>query len=199
MLKTIIGAGLIAFASGAAQAGPIHDAAAAGHVKTVMSLLKAGASPNELNAAGETPLIVAARADQREVADVLVQVGADVRLAGPDGTTALHAAALTDDGLLIYVLTGAQPDVNARNAEGATPLMLAAEAGKGLSVAALRLNKLADLEVVDNAGRTALTRAGLAGQKMIVNILIRYGALCQTVDPGWYAQCTERRKALGKD
>src|SRR5436853_3685161 len=79
-------------------------------------------------------------------------------------------------GMLIYSITGARPDVNARDAQGATPLMLAAEAGKGQSVAALRLNKLADLEITDNAGLTALTRAGLKGQKMIVNILIRYGA-----------------------
>jgi len=196
--NTAILASLLLLAARPVFAGPIHDAAETGDVATVMSLIKSGVSPNELNDAAETPLIVAARADQRDVANVLVQLGADPRIATPDGTTPLHAAALTDDGLLIYVLTGAQPDVNARNAEGATPLMLAAEAGKGASVAALRLNELADLEATDNAGRTALTRAGLNGQKLVVNMLIRYGALCQTIDPTWSAQCLERRKALGK-
>lgn len=196
-VKTIAAASLLLLTSGAAFAGPIHDAAASGDVATVMSLVKSGVSANELDPAGDTPLIVAARADQREVANVLIQLRADPSLASPDGTTPLHAAALTDDANLIYVLTGAGPDVNARDANGATPLMLAAEAGKGAAVAALRLNKLADLEIADNAGRTALTRAGLKGQKIVVTILLRYGAVCQTVDATWQATCEARRAELG--
>jgi ankyrin repeat protein len=194
--KSIIATSLLLVTSGTSIAGPIHDAASSGDVAAVMSLIKGGVSPNALNEAGETPLIVAARADQREVANVLIQLRADPRLAAPDGTTALHAAALTDDGNLIYVITGAQPDVNARNAQGATPLMLAAEAGKGQSVAALRLNKLADVEIADTAGRTALTRAGLKGQKIVVTMLLRYGAMCQTVDPVWHEACLERKSEL---
>jgi ankyrin repeat protein len=195
---TIMAASLSLLTPGVVLAAPIHDAAAAGDVAAVMSLIKGGVSPNALDEAGETPLIVASRTDRKEVANVLVQLGADARIASPNGTTPLHAAALTDDANLIYVLTGVRPDVNARDADGDTPLMLAAEAGKGQAVTALRLDNLADLEVTDNAGRTALTRAGLKGQKLVVNILIRYGAVCQTIDPVWLAQCTERRKALGK-
>src|SRR5262245_61448227 len=99
-------AALFLLTSGAACAGPIHDAAASGDVAAIVSLVKAGTSPNALNDAGETPLIVAARADQREVANVLIELRADPGIASPNGTTALHAAALTDDGNLIYVLTG---------------------------------------------------------------------------------------------
>ena len=195
--KTIIAASLLLLTPSLVVAAPIHDAAASGDVAAVMSLIKGGVSPNALNEAGETPLIVAARADQREVANVLIQLRADPRLAAPDGTTPLHAAALTDDANLIYVLTGAQPDVNARDAQGATPLMLAAEAGKGAAVAALRLDRLSDLEITDNSGRTALTRAGLKSQKMIVTILLRYGAACQTIDPAWHETCVARKTELG--
>jgi ankyrin repeat protein len=184
--------------TGAAQAGPIHDAAAADDVPTIMSLIKAGTSPDELNEAGETALIIATRLKHGTAVNVLLRLLADPNIAMADGRTAMHVAALNDDAYLLYVLADGRGDPNARDKDGATPMILAAKAGYGLALVKLE-QWGGDFEIADNAGRTPLTHAGRNGHDMVVNILLRKGAVCQTIDADWHAACEARRAELGLD
>jgi ankyrin repeat protein len=185
--------------AGAVDAAPIHDAAVTGDFNAMLEMIKSGVSPNLLNEAGETPLIIAARAVQPDVVNMLVHNGADPNLASPSGTTPLHAAATsaTPGAVnLISFLYEKLANLDAQDSEGATPLMLAADVGNGLVVVELT-GMEAELEVADNEGRTALTRAGLAGQKLVVNILLRRGGACQPDIADWTAACEARKTELG--
>ena len=182
--------------AGTAQAGPIHDAAVSGDVDGLVRLIKAGTNVNELNAAGETALMVAARESQRYTLQALLTYLADVNAKSPDGMTALHWAAYGNEAWFIETLDVAGADMDARNSEGETPLIFAAAAGKAAT--AVRLpNRRADLEAVDNIGRSALTRAGINGHEKVVTLLLRLGAMCQTIDAAWHDTCEARRAELG--
>lgn len=87
-------------------------------------------------------------------------------------------------------------DMNARDADGATVLILAADKGDGTVVSLLLFGLGIDIEVPDNAGMTALTRAGLKGHKVVVTLLLRLHAKCQTIDAAWSSACEARKAEL---
>ena len=194
-------------ATGAALAGPLHDAARAGDEIAIQKLLDAGADINERDESGATPLIAAALAsgedeEALETIDYLLQRRADHTLRDNRGMTVLHAAAFAGDAESVAYFVGSDGpgywpiDIDDHdNEQGATPLMVAAEQNRGNVVAYLVLGG-ADKEITDKEGRTALTRAAQSGHDGIVRILLRSGAKCQPADPDWLAACTALRTEL---
>lgn len=203
LLRTaVIGAAAAMLSAGAALAGPLHDAAVAGDGAAIDALLKAGADINELNQSGETPLLVAALAGKVKIVDKLMVLGADATIRNDRGMTALHAAAFFGEGEEVSLLIGDSPhaariDINDHdNKFGVTPLIVAAEENKGNIVAAL-IGYGADIEITERHGYTALTRASYHGHDEIITILLRAGAICQEIDPGWKVECEKRKTAMG--
>jgi hypothetical protein len=79
-------------------AAPIHDAAQAGDLAKITSLL--AANPALVNAKAPnsaTPLMYAVHSGKTEAAKLLVQKGADVNITNSDGETALFEAAAFDN------------------------------------------------------------------------------------------------------
>ncbi|HWB43896.1 MAG TPA: ankyrin repeat domain-containing protein [Hyphomicrobiaceae bacterium] len=187
--------------AGAAQAGPIHDAAAANDVAAIVSLIASGVPVDELNAAGETALIVAAKVAADDAVNVLVHNLADVNFTDPSGRRALHWLVLNEGSpqvvSSIRFLYEALADMNAHDADGATALILAADRGDGLLVSLLMSGVGTEVEATDKAGRTALTRAGLNGHKTVVTMLLRLRAVCQPDIAEWTAACEARKAELG--
>jgi hypothetical protein len=108
---------------GVARSGEIHDAAKAGDVEKVRTLLKG--NPDLVNAKdenGATPLHWAARYDNRPVAEVLLANKADVNARQKSGWTPLHVAVVKGYKAMVEVLLANKAEVNARDIDGKTPL-----------------------------------------------------------------------------
>jgi ankyrin repeat protein len=192
----------MALSAGGAAAGPLHDAASSGDEALVIRLLEGGADINEQNATGETALILAALGGHTKVVDELLMRNADATLRNDRGMTALHAAAFFGEPEEVSLLTGdakfsSRLDLDdAENKFGVTPLIVAAEENHANVVAHLATLG-ADLEKTERHGYTALTRAAYHGHDEVVTILLRLGAVCQEIDPGWHEECLKRKAALG--
>ncbi len=198
-------ASLLFLSSGAAIAGPLHDAARTGDPALIQVLFDAGADVNERDAAGQTPLMSAAHAANSRTLDRLLMLGADTTARDNDGLLALHWAAFGGDPASVAVVLGgikhhrgemATID-DAQNRFGVTPLILAAELNHPRLVASL-IFLGANLEVTDLHGHTALTGAADEGNEEIIDLLLRGGAACQDIDPIWFAECTERKSAIAR-
>lgn len=195
---------LLLMSTGAALAGPLHDAARAGDNSLVLKLIKSGVNIDEQDETGATPLFAAAQTGHEWVIDQLLMNKADMSIRDNNGMTALHAAAATGSAQVVsWLING--PDHNSlitididdnANTLGVTPLMVAADKGHGNVVAYLKVYG-ADVEKPDPDGYTALTRVGRRGNDEVIAILLRLGAKCQEVDPTWFEDCRKRRTALG--
>lgn len=205
--KTLTGCivSLLLLSSGAAIAGPLHDAARTGDATLIQVLFDAGADVNERDAAGQTPLMSAAHASNLRTMDRLLMLGADTTARDHDGLLALHWAAFAGDPNSVAMLLGGikyrSGDIagidDAQNRFGVTPLILAAEMNHPRLVAAL-IFLGADLEITDLHGQTALTGAADEGNEEIIHLLLRGGAACQDMDPNWFAECTARKSAMAR-
>jgi cytohesin len=179
---------------------PLHEAALAGDIERVRSLISKGADVNEKGPRGKTALHCASEKGHAEVARLLIGKGAYVNAIYRPVGTPLHYAAMTGDKKTIELLLSKGADINAKNRRGRTPLfeaMASSAAGrkeavelliaKGAEVPALHLAAyMADIEKVkkclqdsidvnaqENAGCTALHVAVNSGKKDIVEFLIR--------------------------
>jgi uncharacterized protein len=185
-----------------ALAGPLHDAASAGDRALLASLLRGGAAIDERDETGATPLIAAALAGNGKIIDQLLVAGADASIRDKSGLSVLHAAATGGDAEGVHLLLGEGPfaarvEINEReNERGITPLIAAVEANEGDIVAYL-VSLGADKEIVDKDGHTALTIAGKKAYDELVTILLTSGALCQEIDPAWFAECSKRKAEMG--
>ena len=122
---------------GATLSSALHEAAAHGHLKTVLLLLEHGADVSGKTTAGDTPLFLAicqgcvanlSRSGLVAVAKVLVVHGADVSATNNAGITPLHVTSSEDAGVaLLLFARGA--DVSATTLKGETPLHAAASSG----------------------------------------------------------------------
>ena len=205
LLRTaMIGAAAVMLSAGAAIAGPLHDAVRAGDTALILKLLDGGANVNEQDESGETPLIAAALTGSWVVLDLLIQNKADVSIRNDRGMTALHAAAMAGSAEAVAIFLGeggvgpmAGVDINDHdNKFGVTPLIVAAEEDHGNIVAYL-MTYGADIEITERHGYTALTRASYHGHDEVVTLLLRMGAVCQEIDPGWKVECEKRKAAMG--
>jgi ankyrin repeat protein len=155
----------------------VPDAAMAGDVAAVRSLLKSGADVNAAQGDGVTGLHWAARQGHEDLANTLIVGGANVRATTRFGAiTPLHLAAERGSGAIVGLLVKAGADVNARTGTGATPLMFAAASGDTAAVKAL-IDGGAELEAKEREReQTPLIFAAAANRVDVVKLLLASGA-----------------------
>jgi len=158
---------------------PLHVAVRRGRLIIARELLKNGADPNAENVGGETPLQVALAEGKTQLAGVLFEAGAmdDAQ----ELLFALARAGIDDrDSLGLLIERGA--DVDAKDESGLTPLLIAVADGRRLLTKRL-IDLGADVNIPDDAGRTPLLIATEKGNQPIVDLLERFGARSEPLNP----------------
>ena len=156
---------------GLADAGPLHEAAKAGDVAQIASLLDAGADINEKSSEG-TPLFLAVNAEHAEAAELLIERGADVNARSALGTP-LHAAATRGMTPIVALLLehGADPNVTWNSL---TPLHNAAKFGQ-VDVARVLLDSGADVNALTDLDEPPLHLALIYGHTDVADLLRERG------------------------
>jgi len=156
MRKLLITIGLITGA-GSLFAAPIHDAANAGDLEKIKSLVAGGADINSMPADYPwPPLTIAALGNKIDAVDLLIELGADIDAVDPRGGTPLLAATESGRAEIAYklILKGASLDP----IRGAltTPLMEACRyPDRNESIIDLLLLKGVDVNQRDQFGANA--------------------------------------------
>src|SRR5690606_808717 len=121
---------MVSAALPAARQASVADAAMAGDLATVRSLLKSGADVNAAQGDGMTALHHAALNGNDEMAEVLLYAGANVYATSRlGGYTPLHLASQRGHAPLIDRLIKAGAAADNPTATGTTPLMFASASG----------------------------------------------------------------------
>ena len=159
---------------------PLMQAAEAGDLQAVKTLLASGADVNAHDQRGWTPLMHASMSlkANAEVVRTLMAAGADVNAKDRVGRTALiWAAWLASDGRgKVGVLLAAHADPNAKSSFGETPLERVVGDAGALDVAAQLLAAGADPNARVLNGTTPLSLAQEAGRTEMARLLRRAGA-----------------------
>ena len=164
----------------------LADAAEAGDMATVRSLLDSGADVNAAQRNGSTALHWAIYRDDAETVDLLIDRGADVTVKTREGISPLFMASLYGNVAVIQRLLDAGADANEAGPNTETPLMLAARNGNPDAVRTL-IEAGADPNFAENVrGTTALMWAIEQQHPEAVAVLIAGGAnvAVQTADSG---------------
>jgi ankyrin repeat protein len=136
-------------------------------------LLKAGASPNIVDADGTPALMAATLFGDAGLVKLLLDRGADPNRAGVGGTTALMWAVPNLDKVRLLVERGA--NVNARSETDRTAFLVAASYPRTTDVLRLLLDRGADIRAQDRAGATALGLAVRSADVDVVRFLVERG------------------------
>lgn len=164
------------------RAAEVHEAAKAGDLEAVRSLLDADRGLLEVrDDVGYTALNWAAMRGQWAVVRELVARGADVNAAGNDSCISLHCAANENGAGIIALLLAEGALIEARNAWGNTPLQIAVQRGELANVLAF-IEHGADLQTVSNEGWTPLHYATKCGHEEVRRALLAAGADEEAVD-----------------
>ena len=166
-----------------ARAGELHNAARAGDVETVKTLLASGVDIDETDFSTGTALHVAVGQGNQSIVQLLVEHGADLDAKSElNGARALHMAADFDEIAIIGRLLDNGADIEARDGELRTPLHRAAEAGLN-GVVELLIDRGADINDREgNFGATPVQQAADNGHLETVELLLDRGAEISTVD-----------------
>jgi len=159
---------------------PVADAAQAGDVAQVRSLLQQGADANAAQSDGLTALHWAAMNDDLEIVGLLVYAGATIRpLTRVGAYTPLHLAARAGHGDVVGALLEGGADANGYTTTGVTAMHFAAQANAASAIRALALHG-GDVDALDEfQGRTPLIFAASRNATVAVAALLAEGA-----DPG---------------
>ncbi|XP_032884231.1 2-5A-dependent ribonuclease-like [Amblyraja radiata] len=171
---------------------PLLTAIQSNHEKVVHLLLEYGADPHLRKDNGATPFIIAAIIGEVRVLQLFLSRGADVNEADDNGFTAFMEAAIYDKEAALRFLFDHKADVNKHREVpdakqmvcrgGKTALMSAAKKGHENIVNILLDEMHADVNAVDNLGRTALIFALEKHSKSIVETLLKHGACVNNTD-----------------
>jgi uncharacterized protein len=200
LARRLLDAGASVYARDRDGTMPLGYAAQSGQTVLVDLLLQQGAPVDARNLAGSTALYGAAENDRAAVVGRLLASGADPNLAGRSGVTPLAAAAFKGNKPIVDLLlaNGSKPNevdatgksaiiyaavqINARYGNDLTVLMWAAGYADGAgvldakNVVKLLLDRNADINAVDDRGRTALMIAAELDHAAIVDMLLEHGA-----------------------
>jgi ankyrin repeat protein len=154
----------------------------AGSAAEVGRLLKAGASPNVVDAEGTSALMTATLFGDADLVKVLLDSGADPNRTGVGGTTALMWAVPNLEKVRLLIDRGA--NVNARSETDRTAFLVAASYPRTLDVLRLLLDKGADLRAQDRSGATALALAVRSSDVDVVRFLEGKGLEPNTLTAG---------------
>ncbi|GMH36813.1 hypothetical protein BSKO_04686 [Bryopsis sp. KO-2023] len=154
---------------------PLHVAASEGHVETVETLIKEGASVDAQSGQGTTSLYLAAFAGHLDVARVLVKAGATVDLERDTGATPLIIAAEENKIDMAKFLLESGAGVNLLRTGGVSSLHKAARAGNP-DLVQLLLDNGAEVDAQDKNGETPLFWAAVYGSGKAIEVLKKSGA-----------------------
>jgi ankyrin repeat protein len=172
--------GAVALATGLMAAAPdatVANAARAGDVAAVKTLLKSGADVNAAQGDGMTALHWGAQKGDAELVGMLLSAGANVRATTRlGGYTPIHLASQAGHARIVAALLGAGAAADFRTTTGASPLMLAARSGS-VETATRLLENGADVNAKEAThGQTALMVAAGLDRADVVKLLLSRGA-----------------------
>jgi len=194
---------------GSAKASALGDAAAAGDLASVKSLLDSKVNVDARSNSFKTPLMRAAMNGHVNCLDILKQRGADEFAVDALGRTVLHLAVASNRLLAVKWLLGAYPpprpdqlkhrgsilfkatdSIKSRSpkslrevsdAEGSKPLHIAVDIDQGGMIKTL-LPAGVDIEAKNNWNRTPLHQAIISNRRDCFDILLRNGANINVAD-----------------
>ncbi len=157
--------------------GSLADAAKAGDLDAVKTMLTGGGDVNAAHGDGMTALHWAASRGDAPMTQMLLSAGANLRATTRLGAiTPLHLASQGGHATVVAALIAAGAESNAATSSGATALMLAARAGSTDTVTRL-VETGADVNAKENGfGQTALMIAAGLDRADVVRLLLSKGA-----------------------
>ena len=129
-----------------------------------------------------TLLQVASRHGSLEIVKFLIDNGAAVNAVENDGRSALHFATIRGHLSVVRYLLENKADVNLRKRLGLTPLHIVAQYSKQTDLVQVLLDHGADIEAPDDRDDTPLDWAITFGSGIVVQELLRQGAILRTWD-----------------
>ncbi len=163
---------------GTGNVTPLHNASKWGHTAVVELLTSKGADIRAKDDRGETPLHYAAKEGQKETVSLLIKSGAMVDSVDKDGETPLHKASRKGSIETVRLLIDKGANATATTADyHHSPLFSVAYAYSGnVEIAAMLLEKGADINLRDRYGSTPLHYALYQKKKELAKFLIEQGA-----------------------
>ena len=152
------------------------QAAKAGDVAAVRTLLGKGAKVDAVEADGTTALQWASARGDHEMTDLLLKARADVTVANRRGVTPLSAACELGGGAVVARLLEAGADANTAKPSGSTALMLCARTGNLDALTALIAHGAYVHAAEKLFGQTALHWAAAATHPPVIELLVKAGA-----------------------
>uniref|UniRef100_A0A8C5TM46 Ankyrin repeat domain 42 n=1 Tax=Malurus cyaneus samueli TaxID=2593467 RepID=A0A8C5TM46_9PASS len=160
----------------------VHEAVKAGDVEQLASMIKSGASINEVDEVHRfTPLQCAAHSGSLECLHWLLWHGADTTQVTVRGWTAAHLAAIRGQDACMQALLLNGADAAARDDRGCTAAHLAAAHGHSYTLQTL-LRTGADVNVSDRNDWKPVHYAAFHGRLGCLQLLVRWGACVDDVD-----------------
>ncbi|TMW69740.1 hypothetical protein Poli38472_001896 [Pythium oligandrum] len=159
---------------GGSEEAQLREAAKAGELRRVQTLVDKCVDVNAADEHGRTALHHASSSGHADVVRLLLRHEAcDVNASDEDGETALHGASLAGHTPVVRVLVGhTSCDVNASTQVGRTPLHLASSSARVEIVRELLAHEACDVNMSDEGGRRALHYASTNGHAEVVRVLL---------------------------
>jgi ankyrin repeat protein len=158
------------------------EAAQAGNLNQVNSLLAQGAAVDQVDEKSQTPLHWAALTGHEDIVAALLAAGAQIDKVDNGGWTPLYWAATMGHEAVVAALLDAGAAVNKANNLGWTPLFTAAAEGHEAIVGRLLQAGAAAVDQAAHNGSTPLLCAALQGHEAVVGRLLEAGAQVDKVD-----------------
>lgn len=157
----------------------LRIAALMGYSTIVKILIANGADVNRLDAWLSTPIHWAVQESEIDIVKILIENGADINILDGTGQTPLYIAAGENYCDILELLLNNNADID--YTESTSPFMIAC-AFDNYESAKMLLEHGADINFVDDDGRTALFYAKVRKVDKLVNFLLDNGASTDIVD-----------------
>lgn len=170
---------------------PLVEAVEAGALEVVKLLVTKGADCNAIAKNHDAPLHYAlwlCRGNSgslklaTQIVDFLITNGADVEKETNSGTIPLCIAADINQPTLVNLLLHHHANIEGRSRNGDTALITAAKSRSLQVLQMLVKRESIDIEITNNAGRTAFIEAAIAGHSDVLKFLASHGANINAAD-----------------